>query len=125
MNELPLWKFPHILMTACHMPDEAWAQLMGLSEAEAAKWLDRDIELGKISNDRLLLLHQLITHLGRSHAGAGIGKWMTSSFLELDMMRPVDWIGSEREPAPLLLLARREAARQHGISPSSAYWPQE
>lgn len=123
MADLPLWRYPRILMTACQMSDQAWAQVLGLPVAEAGAWLDNETEMARPSNARLVLLHNLITCLGRSYSGAGIGSWMTSPQPELELMRPVDWIGAERDPERLVLTARREAARCHGVTTGSAYWP--
>ena len=121
--DLPLWRYPHLLIAACQMGDEDWAHLLGLSVAETSAWLDGEHHRAEPARARLRSLHVIITALGRARTGQGIASWLREPLAGLGGERPIDWIAQERPLDVLLLAARREAARCWGIGERSPYWP--
>lgn len=124
MADLPYWKFPHILIYACQMGDEAWADLMGLSLEDVSAWLEGDKERGIPANDRLVTLTAIIVALGHMRDGRGIATWLVTASPELGGIRPLDHIAAGHKPAPVILAARQTAAREYGLTPDSKYWPE-
>ena len=123
-RDLPLWRFPHLLLVACQMADQGWADVMGVSIEDAGAWLDGDHARAERANAHLQMLHAVITVLGRARTGQGIARWVETPLRELGDVRPLDWIAGRRPMEPLLLAARREAARAWGVSEGSRYWPE-
>jgi len=105
------------------MSDQSWAAVLGITPEEAARWLEGEHAIARDSNTRLVMLHGIITALGRSLSGKGIADWLHQEQLELNGRRPIDWLGSDQSADGLLLAARRAAARYHGVDSQSAYWP--
>ena len=79
MADLPYWKFPHILIYACQMGDEAWADLLGLPLEDVSAWLEGDKERAIPANDRLTTLTAIVVALGQMRDGRGIAAWLMTS----------------------------------------------
>ncbi len=119
------WRFPHILLPACQMGDEEWAQLLGISVEDAAAWLDGEREKAATANDRLTALMSIIVALGHVRTGQGIAQWLCSPAPQLDGVRPLDYLAVGNVPGPVILAARQQAAREWGLSEDSAYFPHD
>ncbi|HEX8939465.1 MAG TPA: hypothetical protein VF763_04815 [Candidatus Limnocylindrales bacterium] len=124
MADIPYWKFPHILIYACQMTDEEWADLLGLSESDATAWLEGDKERALEANDRLGILTSVIVALGHAYDGRGIADWLRRAAPALDNVRPLDHIAVGHRPEPVILAARQEAARYFGLTPDHPWWPE-
>jgi hypothetical protein len=125
MTDIPYWRFPHILIYACQIVDEEWADLLGLSVEDAAAWLEGDKERARPANERLHTLTDVITSLGRMRDGRGIADWLRSACPELGGVRPLDYIAVGHRRGPVVTAARQTAAREYGLTPDSRLWPEE
>ncbi len=120
---IPYWRFPHILLPACQMRDDEWAQLLGVTVEDAAAWLDGERERAIDANDRLETLTSIIVALGHVRTGSGIANWLRTPSPTLDGVRPLDYLAVGNVPAPVILAARQQAARECGLSEESVWFP--
>ena len=125
MAEIPYWRFPHILIYACQMGDEQWADLLGLSVEDTVAWLEGDKERARSANDRLHILTDIITSLGQMRDARGIAAWLLAEHPDLDGVRPLDYISVGHARGPVVLAARQTAAREYGLTPDSWFWPNQ
>ncbi len=114
-NPIPYWRFPHIILPACQLGDEDWAQLLGVPVEDASSWLDGELEKGIGANDRLAAVVSVIVALGHVRNGRGIADWLRTPSSKLDGVRPLDHLAAGNAPAPVILSARQEAAREWGL----------
>ncbi len=120
---IPYWRFPPILIYACQMPDESWAELLGLPLADVAAWLDGDKERAITANERLASLMAVIVALGHVRDGAGIARWLRSGEPFLGNVRPLEYLAIGNPAAAVILAARQRAATEFGLTPDSRAWP--
>ncbi len=125
VTEIPYYRFPHILIYACQLPDERWAELLGLPVSDVAAWLDGEKERAIPANERLASLMAIIVALGHVRDGQGIARWLLDGEPFLDNVQPLEYLAIGNAPAPVILAARQRAATEFGLTPDSRAWPRD